>query len=298
MIHQVVSQKSTKFNSLISHLCDSLGVSRSGYYRYFSSCAEEARLKRLKEEQQRLEFIQQAIHFKGRKNKGIRQVAMTLKGEFNIAFNLKSIHRIMKKYGLLSKVRRRNPYRKLAKATQAHRICPNLVNRNFRQSQPYKVLLTDITYLKYGKGQTAYLSTILDSATNEVLAFQLSDNLKIDFVLQTLNQLQENPTVQLTKETIIHSDQGVHYTSPQFSNQLKELGIQQSMSRKDNCWDNAPQESFFGHLKDEAAITNQMTFDDLFIEIEDYMDYHNNFRYQWNLNKLTPAGYRNQLQVA
>ena len=55
------------------------------------------------------------------------------------------------------------------------------------------------------------------------------------------------------------------------------------MSRKDNCWDNAPQESFFGHLKDEAAITNQMTFDDLFIEIEDYMDYHNNFRYQWNL---------------
>ena len=69
MIHQVVSQTSTKFNSLISHLCDSLGVSRSGYYRYFSSCAEKARLKRLKEEQQRLEVIQQAIHFKGRKNK-------------------------------------------------------------------------------------------------------------------------------------------------------------------------------------------------------------------------------------
>nr|WP_235069863.1 IS3 family transposase [Turicibacter sp. TJ11] len=298
MIHQVVSQTSTKFNSLISHLCDSLGVSRSGYYRYFSSCAEKARLKRLKDEQQRLEVIQQAIHFKGRKNKGIRQVAMVLKGEFNISFNLKSIHRIMKKYGLLSKVRRSNPYRKLAKATQAHRVCPNLVNRKFRPSEPYKVLLTDITYLKYGKGQTAYLSTILDSATNEVLAFQLSDHLKIDFVLQTLKKLQENPTVQLMKETIIHSDQGVHYTSPQFSNQVKELGIQQSMSRKGNCWDNAPQESFFGHLKDEAEITNQMSFDDLFIEIKDYIDYHNNFRYQWNLNKLTPVGYRNQLQVA
>ena len=67
----------------------------------FSSCAEEARLKRLKEEQQRLEFIQQAIHFKGRKNKGIRQVAMTLKGEFNISFNLKSIHRIMKKIWII-----------------------------------------------------------------------------------------------------------------------------------------------------------------------------------------------------
>jgi len=228
MIHQVVSQTSTKFNSLISHLCDSLGVSRSGYYRYFSSCAEKARLKRLKEEQQRLEVIQQAIHFKGRKNKGIRQVAMVLKGEFNISFNLKSIHRIMKKYGLLSKVRRSNPYRKLAKATQAHRVCPNLVNRKFRPSEPYKVLLTDITYLKYGKGQTAYLSTILDRATNEVLAFQLSDHLKIDFVLQTLNQLQENPTVQLMKETIIHSDQGVHYTSPQFSNQIDSKRIYSS----------------------------------------------------------------------
>ena len=131
---------------------------------------------------------------------------MVLKGEFNIAFNLKSIHRIMKKYGLLSQVRRSNPYRKLAKATQAHRVCPNLVNRQFRPSEPYKVLLTDITYLNYIKGQTAYLSTILDRATNEILAFQLSSHLKIDFVLQTLNQLQENPTVQLTKETIIHSD--------------------------------------------------------------------------------------------
>ena len=99
-----------------------------------------------------------------------------------------------------------NPYRKLAKATQAHRVCQNIVNRQFRPSEPYKVLLTDITYLKYIKGQTAYLSTILDRTTNEILAFQLSSHLKIDFVLQTLNQLQENPTVQLTKETIIHSD--------------------------------------------------------------------------------------------
>lgn len=90
----------------------------------------------------------------------------------------------------------------------------------------------------------------------------------------------------------------MHYTSPRFSNQLKELGIQQSMSRKGNCWDNAPQESFFGHLKDEADITNQLTFDDLLIEIEEDMDYHNNFRDQWNLNKLTPVGYRNQLQIA
>ena len=89
-----------------------------------------------------------------------------------------------------------------------------------------------------------YLSTIIDSATNEVVASQISENLKIDFVLQTLDQLRENPNIQLTETSMIHSDQGVHYSSPQFSTKLKELGIQQSMSRRGNCWDNAPQESF------------------------------------------------------
>ena len=82
-----------------------------------------------------------------------------------------------------------------------------------------------------------------------MVASQISENLKIDFVLQTLDQLRENPNIQLTETSMIHSDQGVHYSSPQFSTKLKELGIQQSMSRRGNCWDNAPQEFIFRSFK-------------------------------------------------
>ena len=296
IIHEIVKQ--SRFKHLISYLCDSCGVSRSGYYRYFSSCAKAARLKRQQEEETRLAAIKQAINFKNRTTKGIRQVAMVLQGEFNLTYNLKSVHRIMRKYHLLSPVRRANPYRKIPKATHEHRIYSNKVNCEFKRSKPNKVFLTDITYLKYGKNRTAYLSTIIDSATNEVVASQISENLKIDFVLQTLDKLRENPNIQLTEISMIHSDQGVHYSSPQFSTKLKELGIQQSMSRRGNCWDNTPQESFFGHLKDEANIKQQQTFEELAEEIYDYIYYYNHYRYQWNLKKLTPVKFRNQLLAA
>ncbi|WP_027632992.1 IS3 family transposase, partial [Clostridium hydrogeniformans] len=91
------------------------------------------------------------------------------------------------------------------------------------------------------------------------------------------------------------SDQGVHYTSPIFQNKVKKNKLGQSMSRRGNCWDNAPQESFFGHLKDEVDIKACDTFEDLVKEIDDYIDYHNNFRGQWNLKKMTPVQYRNHL---
>ena len=93
----------------------------------------------------------------------------------------------------------------------------------------------------------------------------------------------------------IHSDQGAHYTSPTFQALLKKKGLGQSMSRRGNCWDNAPQESFFGHFKDEANIKECQTLDELKREVKRYMIYHNTARYQWNLKKMTPVGYRNHL---
>ena len=119
-----------------------------------------------------------------------------------------------------------------------------------------------------------------------MVASQISENLKIYFVLQTLDKLRENPNVQLTETSMIHSDQGVHYSSPQFSTKLKELGIQQSMSRRGNCWDNTPQESFFGHLKDEANIKQQQTFEELAAEIYDDIDYSPPDSYQLQSKKV------------
>ena len=76
---------------------------------------------------------------------------------------------------------------------------------------------------------------------------------------------------------------------------LKKYNIQQSMSRRGNCWDNAPQESYFGHMKDELNLDTCFTFRDVCNEIKDYIEYYNNYRYQWNLKKMTPVKYRNHL---
>jgi putative transposase len=96
---------------------------------------------------------------------------------------------------------------------------------------------------------------------------------------------------------LIHSDQGVHYTSPVFQKLVKKLGLRQSMSRRGNCWDNAPQESFFGHLKDETSIKACTTLDELKKEIKQYMIYYNHYRYQWNLKKMTPVQYEGTEKV-
>ena len=121
----------------------------------------------------------------------------------------------------------------------------------------------------------------------------LSTNLKVDFVLRTVEMLLKEHGKELTEGTIIHSDQGCHYTSKRFIEMLADNDFFQSMSRKANCWDNAPQESFFGHMKDEIEdkLRKCKTFEQVKELIDDWMDYYNNDRCQWELAKLTPREY-------
>ncbi|MEI3026467.1 MAG: IS3 family transposase [Romboutsia timonensis] len=286
--------KKYKLKNMISYLCKVAGVSRSGYYKYFSSESKDLRKSREDKDILSKENVLKAFNFKGRK-KGARQIKMVLKDRFNIIYNLKRIRRIMKKYGIVCPYRKANPYRRMMKASKEHTIVSNFINREFKQDIPYKVLLTDITYLSYKNGKKAYLSTIKDSSTNEILAHYVSDNLRLDIVLNTLEKLKSNVNLKLHSEAILHSDQGVHYTSPKFQKQVQQLGLKQSMSRRGNCWDNAPQESFFGHFKDEVILSKCSTLEEVIKEIDDYMDYYNNYRYQWNLSKMTPVQYRNHL---
>ena len=153
-------------------------------------------------------------------------------------------------------------------------------------------MLTDITYIPLNDSY-CYLSTILDAFTKQVLSYVLSESLEVDFVLKTVEQLIEKHSISLNKETIIHSDQGAHYTSIKFINLVRDSQLRQSMSRRGNCWDNAPQESFYGHMKDELAekIPKWKTFADVERSIDDWMDYYNNDRYQWDLAKLSPNEY-------
>ena len=279
---------------MITHLCEVSGVSRSGYYNYFTNKSKITRDALAKADELVRDNILKAYNFKGRK-KGARQIKMTLEGEFRIVYNLKRIRRVMKKYNIICPIRKANPYRRMMKATREHSVLPNSLKRNFKQDIPGKVLLTDITYLFYGKGQKAYLSTIKDASTNEILAYNVSDSLKLDIAIDTMHKLKKNRSLKLHSNAFIHSDQGVHYTSPVFQKLVKKCGLGQSMSRRGNCWDNAPQESFFGHFKDEAYIKTCENLDQLKKEIKQYMIYYNKYRYQWGLKKMTPVQYRNHL---
>lgn len=144
----------------------------------------------------------------------------------------------------------------------------------------------------------AYLATIKDGSTNEILAYNVSNKITLDIATDTIHKLMRKSSFTLHKDAFIHSDQGSHYTSPKFQKLLKHYNLGQSMSRRGNCWDNAPQESFFGHMKDEIDYKSCTTLFELEKVIDEYMKYYNNHRYQWNLKKLTPVQYRNQLLAA
>ena len=209
-----------------------------------------------------------------------------------IIMNVKKIRRLMKKYGLICNVRKANPYRRMANAIKTNNVADNLVKREFEKYGPRKILLTDITYIPF-EGRFCYLSTIIDAFTKEILSYVLSESLEVDFVLETVHLMIEKQGVSLTTETIIHSDQGCHYTSCSFIQLVKDKGLRQSMSRRGNCWDNAPQESFFGRMKDHIGgrIKECTTYREVLGIIDDWMDYYNKDRYQWELAKLSPNEY-------
>ena len=272
----------------VNMLCDIAGVSRSGYYRWIN--AAEAREEKERRDREDFELILKAYNQRGY-SKGARSIYMCMV-HWNppVVMNVKKIRRLMDKYGLMCPIRRANPYRRMARAIKTNNIADNLLERKFTEYGPRKVLLTDITYIPYN-GTFAYLSTILDAYTKQVLSYALSDSLEVDFVLETVNKLIKTHGIELTKETLLHSDQGCHYTSTRFIQLVNDKELRQSMSRRGNCWDNAPQESFFGHMKDEIDVSKCTKYREVKTIIDDWLDYYNNSRYQWQLAKLSPNEY-------
>jgi len=208
----------------------------------------------------------------------------------------KELRYLIMNHKKIIRIRTRNPYKNIAKKTQEHRTCENKLNREFNQKEPFKVFCTDITYLFYN-GRLAYLSVIKDVCSGEIVAWWLSDNLSMDIVINTIENLKNNSNLPLESlaKIMIHSDQGFHYTNPEYIREIKNLNMIQSMSRKGNCIDNAPVESFFGHFKDDVDYKDCKTFNELNLLVEEYVEYYNNERYQWDLKKMTPVAYRNHL---
>ncbi len=289
--YAIIREMTRRDNNLLNifWLCDAAGVSRSGYYHYLET--EDLRRRREEQDQNNFLIILEAYRFRGY-DKGARGIYMRLLHMTPpVHMNIKKIRRLMNKYGLFCPIRKANPYRRMAKALRTNNVAPNLLNREFETHGPRAVLLTDITYIINGKAPRCYMSTIIDAFTKELLAWALSESLEIDFVLDTVNQLVENYEISLTTETLINSDQGSHYTSVKFIQLIKDSELRQSMSRKANCWDNAPQVSFYGHMKDEIDISQCTTFEGIHQVISDWADYYNIERYQWDLARLSPREY-------
>ena len=295
MIHNTLKNPNNK-QSIVC-LCKLAEVSRSGYYKWLNTADE----REIHEEQDRKDFekISEAYTFRGY-DKGVRGIHMRLL-RMGIAMNVKKIRRLCRKYGLVCKMRKANPYRRMAKALQTNSRASNILDRHFDGNQPRTTLCTDITYIPYfdknHEKQFLYFTPVLDVATKEILAHKISDSLEVAFVLELIKDLVKDHGNELSDNCILHTDQGVHYTSNQYIQLLETTNIQRSMSRRGNCWDNAPQESFFGHMKDEISEKIKGCNDPLEIKkiINDWVDYYNNDRCIWKLNKLPPKLYYQSL---
>ena len=194
----------------------------------------------------------------------------------------------MKQMGLKAKIRAKKAYRHPAMGE----ISEHLLKRRFKARKPNEKWLTDVTELK-GKDGKLYLSPILDLFNREIVAYAMSRRADSEMVKEML----EKAAPRLTdKGTMLHSDQGVLYRTAGYRELLAEHSMIQSMSRKANCWDNAPMESFFAVLKTECFYNaGELTVDELMKQIDDYMDYYNRERCSLKLKKPSPVAYRTQL---
>lgn len=262
-------------------MCAIAKVSRSGYYRWLQ-------LADTPDKDFADYLLVKEIFNKGKEKYGWRTIRMKLEREKKMVMNHKKIIRIKKKYGLITRIRRKNPYKIIMKKTQEHRTFPNHLDRHFSQTIPYRFFCTDITYVPFNY-RFAYLAIVKDIASGEIVAWQLSQHITMELVLTMVEQMGQYPGA------LIHSDQGFHYTNPAYIEKVKMLAMMQSMSRKANCIDNAPAESFFGHFKDEVEYRDCKTLEELRQLIENYIHYYNYLRAQWSRNKMTPVEYRDHL---
>lgn len=268
----------------ITEMCQFFGVSRSGYYDYVKRLdqpAHDAALAEIIRKQQE----------KCDKTYGYRRMWKWLKKVRKIHRNPKTILRIMKKYGLLSEIRRRRRWRQMS--TQLHKY-DNLLNREFHADQPNHKWVTDISYIRTRQG-VLYLSIIRDLFDNSIIAYRTGTTQSVNLVLDTI-RLAMQKEKKVAEELQLHSDQGSQYTSQAYFDLTKEYGITPSMSRRGNCYDNAMAENFFSILKTECIYRHHpATFDEARMLIDNYIYFYNNQRIQLKTG-VAPLTQRHSIQ--
>lgn len=279
MVHELKA----KFH--LKHLLKATGLARSVYYYHRQSMAQTCPDKALKSQIQ-------AIYHAHKGRYGYRRVTLTLR-LLGLTVNHKRIQRLMGELGLKSKVR---PKRYRSYKGEVGKIADNLLKREFKADKPNQKWVTDVTEFKVNN-QKVYLSPVIDLFNQEVVSYEV----RKDVTLPLVTDMLEKATRKLKQheKPIVHSDQGWQYQNRKYQNHLREKGLQQSMSRKGNCLDNAVAENFFGILKTEMYHNESFkSADELIESIKEYIEYYNNKRIKLKLKGLSPIEYRNQALVA
>ena len=269
-----------------------LGISKSAYYACLKKpdYGMHADVKDLQDDKD-VKVIQEVIDYKGYP-KGTRMIYMMMKNITGKQFGINKIRRLKRKYGIICPVRQANVNRRAAQELLKKNRKENLLKRTFRLHRPREVYLSDVTYLDYGNHKRAYGSAIRDAVTGKTVCFQISEHNDLKLAYDTLEWLG---TERPQGDPMFHTDQGSLYLSDSFQVRLAGMGFVQSMSKRGNCWDNAPQESFFGHFKDEVDYSGCKTVEELDLLVYDYMRYYNRERCQWTRNRMTPVEYEKYL---
>ena len=265
--YQIIYRYREKY--AISVMCNFFGVSRSGYYAFAQRLgkpeADTALAKAIEECQKRCG-----------KTYGYRRVWLWLKQK-NIYRNPKTVLRVMKKYDLLSEIRRRRKWVQMGQ--QVHKY-ENLLNRQFQADRPNQKWVTDISYIQTKEG-VLYLSMIRDLYDNSIVAYKTGTQQTVNLVLDTIRLAIKREKKKVAAELHLHSDQGFQYTSQAYFNLTQEYGIIPSMSRRGNCYDNAMAENFFSILKTECIYRRKPdTFAQARDMIDRYIHFYNHERIQ------------------
>jgi putative transposase len=252
----------------VKALCAYFGVSRAAYYAWLGQVGQ------VDKDVERMRWVQEA-YLASHRIYGYRRIKLWLSQKRGLNLNHKAILRLMNRMGIHSIARRRRLYPKMESLDSFHRY-PNVLARNFVASRPNQKWVTDVTFIRTRQGW-AYLSTIKDLYDGFIVAHQVSSNNSIQLVTNTLKQAKQKE--QITEELILHSDQGSQYSSSLYFDLICQYHITPSMSRRGNCWDNAPMENFFSHLKEEyLRHVRNPTFDQVRQLIDEYIYFYNHER--------------------
>jgi len=265
-------------------MCKVLEVSKSGYYNWIRNggyLTKPATI--LLTERIRVLFNQSKKRF------GSPRVYQKLKSEgFKVCKT--TVEKIMKEQGLVARKRKR--FISTTNSNHSNTIAPNILGRDFTASRRGEVLLSDITYIPMPNSQFVYLCVIMDLASREIVGWKLSDHIDTDLVSDAF----KNAIITLgsvIEGGVFHSDQGVQYTAHSFVNLVTKAGMRQSMSRRGQCWDNAPMESFFSSLKTELDnVGGFQSFDEANSSLFDYIEiFYNRDRPHSGIGGLSPANF-------